>query len=216
MNSKTTSLPATRYLGWYTSVEGSIVLWLCLMLITFFAVCGSVRADTAENGNYSEDTPENIDLEIDEVQFTMAIGEIAPDFSSSTASGRVFTLSDYIGVKPVVIVEIDAWAPSCHGEMEAIQEFYETYSDEIAVVAFPYVPGTSAEDISRITDYYDLTFPFLLDPLGEINNLYQSDGVPYYVFIDLDGVVTGHMVGHRSDLTLEEYILGVFGMNESE
>ena len=94
MNSKTTSLPAAGNLGWFTSIEGSIVLWLCMMLITFFALCGSVRADTVENGNNSEETPENIDLEIDEVQFPMAIGEIAPDFSSSTVSRSVFTLSD--------------------------------------------------------------------------------------------------------------------------
>jgi thiol-disulfide isomerase/thioredoxin len=104
-----------------------------------------------------------IDPEIPDSSARPDEGEHAPDFTYATVDGREIRLSDYIGVKPVVL---DFWATWCR--------------------------------------------PCIVE-LPLFSNLYPTRAIPYLVFIDIDGKVTGTHTGMSP--SIGEDILEEFGID---
>ena len=102
---------------------------------------------------------------------------------------------------------VNLWASNCapcRKEMPALQEFYETHGDRVAVVGVDYQdaqPGAALE-LARRTG---VTYPLLADPGGDINArepLPVIRGLPYLVFVTADGEVTALPGGVESSQEL--------------
>ena len=56
-------------------------------------------------------------------------------------------------------------------------------------------PGASKRKLADFAEEYDLTFPILHDPSGDIQELYQTTGVPESFLVDRDGVIVKRIAG---------------------
>ena len=136
--------------------------------------------------------------------------EIAPDFSYYTIDGGEVTLSDYIDQKYVILDFWATWCGPCLMELPLLQEFYETYGNQVEIIAVSSDQANKANQIAGIVRDKGLTFPVIHDSSGKIGNLYPTRSIPYLIFIDLDGTVKKLHIG--ASLTIGDDILEEFGI----
>jgi peroxiredoxin (alkyl hydroperoxide reductase subunit C) len=103
------------------------------------------------------------------------IGQPAPDFTRSSTIGEPITLSQFRGVKPVVLVFIPfAFTGVCQGELCALHDDFSAFTSGGAqVLVVTTDPGPSQKMWS---DQQGWTFPLLSDfwPHGEIAKTYGA------------------------------------------
>jgi peroxiredoxin len=136
----------------------------------------------------------------------LEIGQRAPNFTAETLDGRTVSLTDYYG--QIVLLNFWAtWCPACREEMPDFQSVYDLlHTDGFVVLAVDAQEDRAT--VAQFVDWLGLTFPILLDPTGEVNNvLYGSQtqqGYPASLLIDRDGVIVQHFSGAISGSQLLE------------
>ena len=124
----------------------------------------------------------------------VGVGSKAPDFTLPSQSGRMVSLEDFLGNKPVVIFFYPRDStPGCTKEACAFRDDYEVFREIDAEVIG--VSSDSVESHEGFAAKHDLPYTLLSDEGGKVRRLY---GVPNtfglfpgrvtYV-IDRDGVV---------------------------
>ncbi len=134
------------------------------------------------------------------------VGSPAPDFTAQTLQGESVSLSDLRG--QVVLINFWAtWCAPCRVEMPAIQARYNRGGFTVLAVDF----DESAELVQAFVDDLELSFPVLLDPGGEIQNLYRVRGYPTSFFVDAEGIIRVFHIGDMSEAEIDNYLtqLGV-------
>jgi len=122
----------------------------------------------------------------------LSVGDPAPDFSTDILGGDRFALSDHSG--NVVFLNFWAsWCGPCVDEMPAIQELSELYTDVI------FIGVNVAETQEKVRDFITKNgygYNIGIDETGGIlNNLYPSDGIPYTLIIDAEGIISRIFLG---------------------
>ena len=130
-------------------------------------------------------------------------GHRAPNFSAMDLQGEARTLKDYRG--KVVLVNIWAtWCPPCQEEMPSMQRLYEEVDDEdfeILAVSIDAPAGETDElgrpgrDLEIYAETTGITFQILHDPTGEIQDTFQTTGIPESFVVDRDGVIYKKVAG---------------------
>ncbi|MEX2466668.1 MAG: TlpA disulfide reductase family protein [Gemmatimonadota bacterium] len=130
-------------------------------------------------------------------------GTEAPNFSAYTLDGAEVSLADYSG--KVVLMNIWAtWCAPCREEMPSMQRLYEEFEGtdfEILAVSVDARPGerdlsgNPGGDLRAFADQFELTFPILHDPSGNIQRIYQTTGVPETFLIGRDGIIYKKVAG---------------------
>ena len=133
----------------------------------------------------------------------MIAGTVAPDFTVSTLDGKQVSLSDYRD--KVVLVNVWAtWCPPCRQEMPSLERLYKALKGEnfeILAVSVDAPLGQTDEggrpggDLAAFAKEFGLTFPILHNPSGNIQDLYQTTGVPESFVIGKDGVIYKKVAG---------------------
>jgi peroxiredoxin len=122
-------------------------------------------------------------------------GFLAPDFELKTPAGETVKLSDLRG-KAVLVNLWATWCPPCREEMQTIEEVYQEYKDQgFTVLA---VNMTYQDDPLAVMPFVEgqkLTFPILLDEVGEMSNAYQLRSLPSSYFIRRDGLINEVVIG---------------------
>jgi len=130
-------------------------------------------------------------------------GTIAPDFEVTDLEGNLARLSDHTG--EVVMVNIWAtWCSPCRYEMPSMERLHQRFKDDglrILAVSVDAELGKTDQggrpggDLRAFADSLGLTFTLLHDPSGEIQNLYQTTGVPETLLVGRDGVIYKKVAG---------------------
>lgn len=103
---------------------------------------------------------------------------------------------------PMVLNFWAAWCAPCREEMPALQEFHETYGDQVAVlgVDFQDVHPKAALELAQETG---ATYPSVADPGGELmsERVFGNTlrGTPAFAIIDASGEVVGLSNGGLSE-----------------
>ena len=162
---------------------------ICFM--TIFALCFSFAA--CGNSRKRENLYEAV-----------AEGEEMRDFTGSLVGGGELKLSDLKG-KVILLNFWATWCKPCVEEMPAFPKLMEKYGDDLALVTVNV--GEDEETIREFLDknsYSDLTV--FLDEDYAISDLYPSDGIPYTIIIDREGVICHIQLGAvDADSMLEKY-----------
>lgn len=170
----------------------SMVLLLNALLLT---ACGG----TGENAD-RQNTPETEktasseqSAEDDSVSYLpLSLGDAAPDFTAVLTDGTEFTLSEQQG-KVVLLNFWATWCGPCVREMPAFEKLYGEYGEDVAILA---VNCMEREDIVKaFQDENGYTFPIACDPEGDVSLKYPSQGIPYTLVIDEEGIIQNIYVG---------------------
>lgn len=131
----------------------------------------------------------------------------APDFSLQTTAGETVRLSELRG-QPVLINFWATWCGPCRIEMPAIQARYEMFEDDgLVVLAVNF--EESRESVLAYGEELGLSFLLLLDPGGEVQQLYRNRSYPTSFFVDEDGIIQVHHIGVMTDSQLDQNLAEV-------
>ncbi len=130
-------------------------------------------------------------------------GTVAPQFEVIDLGGNPARLSDYQG--EVVMINIWAtWCAPCRFEMPSMERLHQRFKDDgLRILAISVDAklgeadqvGRPGGDLQAFADSLGLTFTILHDPSGEIQNLYQTTGVPETLLVGRDGVIYKKVAG---------------------
>ena len=132
-------------------------------------------------------------------------------FTLTDQYGEVHTLSDYKG-KTVFLNFWATWCPPCRAEMPDIQKLYEEYGNNeedliILGIAAPNLGREGDEDsIKSFLKENGYTYPVVMDPVGEIFNIYGITAFPTTFMIDKEGNIFGYVPGQLTEDVMESII----------
>jgi peroxiredoxin len=122
-------------------------------------------------------------------------GFLAPDFNLATPKGEKVTLSNLRG-KAVLINIWATWCPPCRAEMPAMESFYQQYkASGLIVLGINATNQDNQLDIVPFVNQYGLSFPILLDEVGELGQKYELRSLPSSYFIDRNGTIAAVVIG---------------------
>ncbi len=126
----------------------------------------------------------------------VAAGERAPDYRvMNLATGdSVRVRSDYRG--HVTLVNIWAtWCVPCKVEMPSMQKLYDSLGPRGFRIAAVSIDQDDPKAVKEFTDQLGITFDILQDRKGEIQQAYQTTGVPESFILDQDGIIMKRVIG---------------------
>ncbi|MEQ2525573.1 TlpA disulfide reductase family protein [Bacillaceae bacterium CLA-AA-H227] len=169
-----------------------IIGFLFIMDMTLLKDNGLVE-NTANNEKYEKIEKPN-DLPVG-----LEVEERAPSFELTTLDGEKISSDDLKG-KKVLLNFWATWCPPCKEEMPDMQKLYEEYKDEDVAVVGVNVTSTekNREDVEKFVKEYELTFPILMDEIGEVTHQFEILSFPTTYFIDSDGVIRSKVIGALS------------------
>jgi len=133
------------------------------------------------------------------------VGAPAPEFVAKTVDGEGVALRDLTG-KVVVLNFWATWCSPCREEMPALEARYERYRDQgLVVLAIDF--DEPQEEVRAFRDEFGLTFPVVMDPGANIQQLYRVRGYPTSYFVDRSGTIQVQHIGVMSEDQLDEYLV---------
>jgi peroxiredoxin len=139
------------------------------------------------------------------------VGAPAPDFSLIDTRGQPIRLHGLRG-QYVLINFWATWCGPCRIEMPALQSRHQRFWDMgLMVLGVNFDEAASA--VRAYGEELGLSFPLLLDPGAEVQQLYRMRGYPVSFFVDREGIIRIHHIGVMTEGQLDGYLaeLGIGG-----
>jgi peroxiredoxin len=140
------------------------------------------------------------------------VGAPAPDFELIDLDGATVRLADLRG-RPILLNFWATWCDPCRDEMPLFESALGEFGDA-GLVVLGIDADEPAELVAEFRDELELTFPLLLDPGGEVQELYRIRGYPTTFFVDAEGVIRAQHIGVLREERLRRYLVDV-GIGES-
>jgi peroxiredoxin len=124
---------------------------------------------------------------------TLGVGDIMYDFTVVDADGNLIKLSEVLKTKKFVV--LNYWFTSCHWcveEFYVMEELYDDYKDDIAIVAIN--PINNADAVKAFRDSYGISFTMASCDYSWAS-VFGVRGYPTSVFIDRYGMICAVEVG---------------------
>ena len=132
-----------------------------------------------------------------------AVGSPAPDFELNNLTEEIFRLSDLRG-KIVVINFWATWCEPCKVEMPFFEDLYSGSQKQLEILAVNF--DEPPQKVQQFVEEYQLSFPVLLDPGGNVQSLYRVRGYPTTFILDEEGIVRYHHIGLITEGQLDHYL----------
>jgi peroxiredoxin len=123
-------------------------------------------------------------------------GFLAPHFSLQDLGGTRISLGDFKG-KVVILNFWATWCSPCRREIPSLERLYQLRKDKGFEILAVSVDRTSASKVASFVADYQMSFPVLADPRGEVGQKYWAKAIPTSFLIDKKGVIRWKVVGAR-------------------
>jgi thiol-disulfide isomerase/thioredoxin len=128
----------------------------------------------------------------------------APDFSLAGLDGRTTTLADLRG-KAAILNFWATWCDPCRAELPLLDRIARTYAGSLTVLAVD--TGEPENDVRAFAESLGLSeLRVLLDPAGQVRDLYLVRGYPTTFFVDSGGVIRRIKIGTLNSVELESIL----------
>ena len=129
------------------------------------------------------------------------LGSPMPDFTVVTIDGSVFSLSQALETKDLVMINLWAtWCPPCRSEFPYMQKAYQKYQDRIEIIALSVEETDTAEKLTAFANQYGLTFPLGSDSETYLGYFFSVEFIPTTVIVDRFGNIAHIGVGAMSSV----------------
>ncbi len=174
---------------------GGKVFFHCLFLILALLVNLALAAEGGEGDLFSKTRINPIKGD-----------KKAPDFSLKDLTGKKVEIKDYKG-KIIFLNFWATWCGPCKEEMPSLEVLHEKFKGEKFVLLTVSVDYEGLKPVQEFLNKQHYTFPVLLDPNGEILDLFEVKGIPTTFIIDKKGRVIGRAIGPRDWKSQEVFSL---------
>lgn len=180
---------------------------LLIALVGLAAVVGIGYLASLSVGHLATDSGAAPPVDTSNLEVAPVEGALAPDFTLRDLQGEQFTLTELRG-HPILINLWATWCAPCRIEMPHIQDRYERYADQgLLVLAVDF--DEPAEQVIAFRDELGLTFDILLDPGGEVQQLYRNRSYPSSFFVDEYGVIQVQHIGIMTETQLDQNLAAI-------
>lgn len=140
------------------------------------------------------------------------VGDAMEDFTVTTYDGKTITLSEVLGEKDAVLINIWAtWCPPCKAEFPYMEQAYQEYRDRLEIVALSCEAADTDEVLADFAAELGLTFPIGRDTAG-LAQAFNATSIPTSVIVDRFGRVcyiqAGAMTGKEAFTRLFDAFVG--------
>ncbi|MFV0419901.1 MAG: TlpA family protein disulfide reductase [Dysgonomonas sp.] len=129
--------------------------------------------------------------EINEYQYKVKVGDMAPDFDMDLPSGKKVKLSSLKG-KVVMLQFTASWCGVCRQEMPHIEkDIWLKHKNNPEFALFGIDREEPAETVLKFAKATGVTYPIGLDPKADIFGLYaeKEAGITRNIIIDKEGKI---------------------------
>ena len=188
----------------------ALLLSACLL-----TACGSDGKQTNGQNDPSASSEGDQSVKDDVISYLpLEEGDVSPDFTATLTNGTEFTLSDQQG-KVVLLNFWATWCGPCVREMPAFEKLYAEYGEDVAILAVNCME--SVDIVKAFQEENEYTFPIACDEEGDIIMKYPSQGIPYTLVIDGEGVIQKIYVGAAdADTQYQEYKEAIEAVSEGK
>lgn len=153
-----------------------------MVLVLFFASCGSVSSKSEESAASSE---------------TKEVSGFSLNLEK--ADGGTFSFEDIRGKKHLVAAFWATWCEPCKQELKKLAGMYSDFSDSVEFVGISTDTEEMLDKVSEFAAEAALPFPILVDPSGNTvgSMIPGGDSVPYMMVVDKNGVVVSRHSGYN-------------------
>lgn len=189
-----------------------ILISMIFLVFSLCIACGNENVKTDGQSTFPEaaeipsatDTASEQNTADDLISYLpLSVGDTAPDFTAALADGSEFTLSDEQG-KVILLNFWATWCGPCVREMPAFERLKEDYGGDVAILAVNCMED--ADTVAAFIEENGYTFPIAIDEEGVVSMKYPTQGIPYTLVIDADGVIQNIYMGAAdADTQYKEY-----------
>ncbi|MDP3023971.1 MAG: TlpA disulfide reductase family protein [candidate division Zixibacteria bacterium] len=129
-------------------------------------------------------------------------GEIAPDFTLKDLNGVEKSLKEFRG-KVVLLNFWATWCSPCRIEIPSMVKLYKKYKDRGLEIIGVNLDKLGRSGVEQFSKEYNISFPVLLDPAGEVGTNYGIVALPTTFILDRKGKILERVTGGL-DWTTEE------------
>jgi len=117
------------------------------------------------------------------------IGQVAPDFTLKSYKGQEFSLNGLRDNKPSIVFFWATWCPHCREQLKELSaEAPQLQAQGINVILVDL--GESAGMVGSYLERNKIGYDVLLDEDSAVAEQYHLLGVPTFIFIRKDGLIT--------------------------
>lgn len=122
------------------------------------------------------------------------VGQRMAPYTATFLDGKKFDLADRKG--RVVLLNLWAtWCGPCRYEIPELQSLHDKHAERGLDVVGVSVDETGIQVVKDFVDERKMTYPIVLDPLGNLANLLQSSVLPTTILIDRGGTIVWKRYG---------------------
>lgn len=167
--------------------KSALIISLLLVLSILFSACAGNNQQNTESSVPPETKKSDGPGPADWSSLTGQgkVGTVLPDFSTKTADGETFTLSEALKDHELVLINLWAtWCPPCNTEFPFLEEAYQDYRDRVAVIALSVEESDTMSVLQKFAQEKSLSFPLGRDENYTLSQTFNVTGIPTSLLVD--------------------------------
>lgn len=134
-----------------------------------------------------------------------------PSIEIEMADGTTATLADFVHGRPLVVNFFASWCAPCRAEMPDFAAVHRDVGDRVNFLGLALQDDNEAS--AELVELTGVTYPWGLDPTGEILVEFGGLAMPTTVYIAADGEIVGTENGAIDESQLRDRLTDLFGVD---